>query len=318
MRVLLLRRSARGGLASWADDLAARLPQHGFSVILEDATWMPRDTGPATDRDVSKRLRDLGDSFDLIHVFGYRAAWACAEAFHDDYFWMYSAYEMPPQSPSLISRLNQSSLGFCASALTRNALSGQGVQSLDLVYPGVGHGSGPRMGREETRKLMNVPSEAFVVGSFADEGLVDACGSLPEGWGHLVLGTLEGGYESTREDIHRVGWTPRPRDIMEACDLWVGTNRDRGYARHVAEAMYEGVPVLVRESMREMVEEDVSGFVFLDDESLANRIAEIRDMELTRQTVGAAGRIRAVHVFDIDQSASEIAQRYRDLVNEAL
>ena len=279
---------------------------------------MPRDTGKSIERDVTRHLRDLGDSFDLIHVFGYRAAWACAEAFGDDYFWLYSAYEMPPVNPALIKRLNLASLGFCASAMTRNALSGQGVQSLDLVYPGVGHGSGPRLGREETRDLMGVPRDAFVVGAFADDGLVDACSALPEGWGHLVLAEIEGSQDSDLPNIHRTGWTPRPRDLMEACDLWVGPNRERGYVRNVAEAMYEGVPVLVRESMREMVEEDVSGFVFSGDESLAHRIAEIRDMELTRQTVGAAGRIRAVHVFDIDQSASEVAQRYRDLVQEAL
>lgn len=318
MRVLLLRRSARGGLAAWGDDLAARLPQHGFSVILDDAVWMPRETGPSVDREVSRRLRDLGDSFDLIHVFGYRAAWACAEAFGDDYFWMYSAYEPAPVHAALAKRLNKASLGFCASSLTLNSLSGQGVHSLDLVYPGVGHGSGPRIGREETRELLQIPKDAFVVGSFADEGLVDAFRTLPEDWGHLVLAEVEGSSETNSQNMHRVGWTPRPRDIMEAADVWVGPNNDRGYVRNVAEAMFEGVPVLVRDCMREMVEEDVSGFIFLGDDSLADRLREIRGMELTRQTVGAAGQIRAVHRFDIDQSASEIAQRYRDLVQEAL
>ncbi len=324
MRVMLLRRSARGGLAALTDDLAAWLPQLGFSVIVEDATWIPRETGRAVDRDVSRRLRDMGDAFDLLHAFGYRAAWACAEAFADEFFWLYSAYEAAPQSKLLIDRLNLAGLGICASNYTRNGLSGQGVQSLDQVYPGVGAGAGARLGREETRRLLGIPEDVFLVGSFRDDGLVAMFAEMPDCW--FVLGERDSPrWHATNEEeagdpanVKRVGWFPRPRDLMEACDLWVAPDRDRGFVRNVAEAMFEGTPVLVRDCAREMIEEDVSGFVYSSDEALPGRILEIRELDLTRQTIGSAGRIRARELFDMELRVADVAQRYRDLVNEAL
>lgn len=315
MRVLLLRRSARGGLAAWADDLSFRLPVQGIGATLEDATWIPRETGPATDREVTRRLKEIGDGYDLIHAFGYRAAWACAAAFGDDYLWAYSAYEAPPASPPLVAKLNLAGLGFCACALTRNQLSGQGVHSLDLIYPGVGDDAGVRLGRAETRRLLEVDEEAFVIGSFSDDGLVEAFTTLAADTNPPVL-LLGGASSSVHEGVRQVGWFPRPRDLMGACDLWIGPDRNKGYVRNVVEAMREGVPVLIRENLRELIEEEVSGFVFLDDEALPKRIEEIRGMQLTRQTVGAAGRVRAIERYDVDERAADIAHRYRDLIAE--
>jgi glycosyltransferase involved in cell wall biosynthesis len=67
-----------------------------------------------------------------------------------------------------------------------------------------------------------------------------------------------------------------------------------------------------------MVEEDLSGFIFREDASLRARIEEIRELDLMRQTVGNAARIRAHELFDVEQRVAEIAQRYRDIVDQEL
>lgn len=316
MRVLLLRRAFRGGLAALVDDLAIRLPHHGYSAIVEDATWMPRETGPMVDREVSRQLKDLADAFDLIHVFGYRAAWACEHAFGDSIVWMYTAYEPPPVNGKLVAKLNHAALGFCASTMTQSGLAQQGVQSLDLAYPGVSDAVGVQLGRDETRGILDVAPETFLIGAMADDGLVEATRDLPGVYVALADSSARDGRDE--EHVKRLGWYPRPRDLMQACDLWIAPDKKRGYCRNVAEAMWEGRPVLVRDGLREMIEEDVSGFVFREDSALRDRIQEIRNLELMRQTVGTAARIRAHQLFDVDQRVSEIAQRYRDIVDVEL
>ncbi len=316
MRVLLLRRSFRGGVAALVDDLALRLPHHGYSAIVEDATWIPRETGPLVDREVRRQLKDLADAFDLIHVFGYRAAWACEDTFGDSIYWVYTAYEPPPVNGKLIQKLNNAALGFCSSTATQSALAQQGVQSLDLSYPGVSDAVGIQLGRDETREILGVAPETFLIGAMSDEGLVEATRNM-EGV-YVALADSSARNESDEPHVKRLGWYPRPRDLMRACDLWIAPDHRKGYCRNVAEAMWEGRPVLVREGMREMIEEDVAGSIFREDSLLSERIEEIRSLELTRQTVGAAARIRAHQLFDVDERVAEIAQRYRDIVEEEL
>lgn len=316
MRILLLRRSFRGGVAALVDDLAVRLPHHGYSAIVEDATWIPRETGPLVDREVRRQLKDLADAFDLIHVFGYRAAWACEDTFGDSIVWMYTAYEPPPDSGRLADKLNRAAHGFCSSTVTQSALAQLGVQSLELSYPGVGDAVGVQLGREETREILSVAPDTFLIGAMADDGLVEATRGM--GGVYVALADSSSHGETDEAHVKRLGWYPRPRDLMHACDLWVAPDRRRGYSRNVAEAMWEGRPVLVREGMREMIEEDVSGFIFHDDSVLQERIEEIRNLELMRQTVGAAARIRAHQLFDVDERVADIAQRYRDIVDQEL
>lgn len=314
MRVLLLRRAFRGGLAALVDDMALLLPRNGFSAVIEEGTWIPRETGPLVDREVRRQLRDLSDSFDLIHVFGYRAAWACADTFGDSIYWFFTAYEPPPDNQRLAERLKLATHGFSACSATQVGLSQLGVET-ELSYPGVSDATGIQLGREETRAVFEL-GDAFTIGAMADEGLSEAVAGLPDV--RLILADTNAREVVNEGSVRRVGWYPRPRDLMRACDLWVAPDRRKGFVRNVAEAMWEGRPVLVRDTLREMVEEDVSGFVFRDDGGLADRIAEIRGLDLMRQTVGSAAAIRAHDLFNAEQRVTEIAQRYRDLVQEEL
>ena len=315
MRVLLLRRQSRGGLALWADDLASNLSAEGISATVVDAVgWIPNETGLFVDRDVTRRLRDMGEGFDIVHAFGYRAAWACAGAYGDREAWVYSAYDPPKKAhEALIDRLNESAIGICSSTLVRNVLAGAGCHSLSVSTPGVPFYNGPRLTRTEAREKFGYPDDQFLVGSFTDEGLKGAL----EGTGiGLIVANPNDEISLADPLIKNPGWIARPAELMAACDLWVAPDRNCGFVRNVVEAMSEGTPVLVRDGMREMIEEDVSGFVFSDDAVLGTRIRQLLEMPLTLETVGAAGRVRAHERFDTHESASRIAQLYRDVVSE--
>lgn len=315
MRVLLLRRQHQGGIGAHVDELAARLSHHGVSAIVEDAgTWIPNEAGGKFDRDTTRMLRDRAQGVDLVHAFGPRVAWACAEAFGDREGWVYTLID-PPKSLTqpLADRLNLASRGIVAAKLTSEVLHGMGINT-EIVPPGVAFESLQTRSREEARNLLGLERDELVVGAMADEGLLDAFPKTKQG--RLLLLTPQGGID--RERIIVKDWMPRPEDAMLAADLWVVPDRYRGYARNAAMAMALGTPTLMRIGFREMVDEDQSGFLFVDDESLVERIDELLDMPLTLEVVGRAGAIRARERFDADATAARIADIYRDVLSEEL
>lgn len=314
MRVLLLRRHHQGGLGAHVDELAARLSHHGVSAIVEDAgTWMPNEAGGKHDRDTTRILKERADGVDLVHAFGPRAAWACAEAFGDREGWLYTLIDPPKTlSTPLVDRLNMAAQGIAGSYLTFSRLHGMGVHRADVISPGLSIEGLQARSKEEARTMLGLERDELIVGSMADEGLVEAFGQTQEG--RLLLVMASGGID--RERIIVKDWMPRPEDAMIAADLWVVPDRDRGYARNAAQAMALGTPVLMRSGFREMVEEDQSGYLFVEDESLPGRIDEILSMPLSREVVGRAGAIRARERFDADAAASRIADLYRDVLSE--
>ena len=58
-----------------------------------------------------------------------------------------------------------------------------------------------------------------------------------------------------------------------------------------------------------------AGFVFRAEEELGSHIAEILDLPLTLQTVGAAGRIRAQETFALGPSVEGVVETYRSIVD---
>ncbi|MCC7435939.1 MAG: glycosyltransferase family 4 protein [Methanoregulaceae archaeon] len=315
MRVLLLRRHHQGGLGAHVDELAVRLPHHGASAIVEDAgTWMPNEAGGRYDRDTTRMLRDRAESVDLVHAFGPRAAWACAEAFGDRESWVYTLID-PPKTLAgpMIERLNLAALGLAGSHLTLNRLVGAGVSGVEALYPGIAIEPSPTRTREEARNLLGLAEDELVVGAMSDHGLMAAFERTETGK-LLMVSTTVTPPESKRIIVK--DWMPRPEDAILASDLWVVPDRDRGYARNAAKAMALGVPVLLRAGFREMVDEDQSGYLFVEDEALPARIDEILGMPLSREVVGRAGTLRARERFDVDATAARIADLYRDVLTE--
>lgn len=315
MRVLLLRRHHQGGVGTHVDELAARLSHHGVSAIIEDAgVWIPNEAGGKIDRETTRMLRDRADGVDLVHAFGARAAWACAEAFGDREGWLYTIVDAPRSIPAaLVDRLSLAARGIVGSHLTLNRFHGAGVSGVEVLYPGVPLETATPRTREESRNLLGLDAAELIVGAMNDEGLVNAFLSTEAG--RLLLVTSTAPSVSSDRVIVK-DWMPRPEDAILASDLWVVSDRNRGYARNAALAMMLGVPVLLRAGFREMVDEDQSGFLFVEDEALPTRLDEILAMPLTREVVGRAGQVRARERFDVDIAASRIADLYRNVLTE--
>lgn len=314
MRVLLLRRHHQGGLGAHVDELATRLQAHGVSAIVEDAgVWIPNEAGGSYDRDTSRVLRDRAQSVDIVHAFGPRVAWACAEAFGDRESWVYTILDPPKTlAAPLVERLNMAALGIAGSHMTLNRLHGAGVTGVEMVYPGVAIGDPPRT-KEEARNLLGLDGDELIVGSMSDHGLLEAFRRTQTGRLLLVSATA---HPTDQPRVILKDWMPRPEDAILAADLWVVPDRDRGYARNAARAMSLGTPVLMRAGFREMIEEDQSGYLFVDDDALPARIDEILGMPLSREVVSRAGMIRAQERFNADAAAARIAELYRDVLTE--
>ena len=138
MRVLLLKRQTLGGMHTHAADLALALQSQDVeAVVLEAGDWMPNETGPKFDRDVSKRLVQEADGFDIVHAFGYRCAWACSAAFGDRRRWIYTAYDLPKTKHLLlVARLNDAGAGLAVARAVTRALDDMLVMRVETVPVG--------------------------------------------------------------------------------------------------------------------------------------------------------------------------------------
>ncbi|MEQ1821150.1 MAG: glycosyltransferase family 4 protein [Fimbriimonadaceae bacterium] len=321
MRVLLIRREPSDELRRWSDDLVTQLGTRGITAYAyESDLWMPKETHPALNRDTSKRLREIGKDYDLVHAMGYRAAWACAEAFGQSESWGYSVYDFPKtRSPKLIERLNQAQFGTCACRAIRNELDGAGTDNLSLVYPSVWIDANESMrSRVDVRHSLGIPQEAFLVGIQGwDERLdlvIEAAGNLPDRIQFLIVG------EEREEDwpahVHCVHGVARPHELIQTCDLWACCREKPAFPLDVLEAMALGIPTLGRAKggVIDLVAEDLTGSMFYEDETFAGKVSMIEEMSLTRAAYGQAAQVRFKEMFTIEKCAS----RFVDLYTEAL
>ena len=63
----------------------------------------------------------------------------------------------------------------------------------------------------------------------------------------------------------------------------------------------------------DMVDEGINGFLFDDDESLADKIVDVWESELTRESVARAGQLRSQARFKMERYAREMAHIYREV-----
>ena len=125
-----------GGMATYSELLRHGLEEEGIDVVIDDTGWIPNETGWKVDRKVSKQLQEASRGFDLIHAFGYRAAWACSEAFYLKRPWVYTAYDMPKTLVSqLIDRLNAARTGIVPTRKVKQKLEEADTLNLEVVMP---------------------------------------------------------------------------------------------------------------------------------------------------------------------------------------
>ena len=106
-------------------------------------------------------------------------------------------------------------------------------------------------------------------------------------------------------------------EFLSALDLFVVPSIRAGFSMAALEAMALGIPTMVRSTggLVELVEPDISGFVYRADEELGAHIVEVLDLPLTLQTVGAAGRIRATETFALEPSVEGLVEIYRNILS---
>ncbi len=311
MRILFLRRNPSPDMRRWTDELAVEASRLGYQARIVDADdWMPQETAPSLNKETNKELRDLADGFDIVHAFGYRPAFACAEVFGDREIWMFSTYEFPrTTNPKLIERLNMAQCGTCSSRAVLRELEGAGSNNLEVLHPGVDPELGPMRDRQTFREETQIPDEVFVIGtSFVNERVLDAC--RDRDFAVLAYGTER--EEDWPGNVQGIPALARPRELIGACDVWLSPEPHCGFSLNALDAMALSIPVLARHEggFLDIVAEDVTGQFFLDDAFLGDTLSVLADMSLTLEAYGQAARVRLEEQFTAKRCAQRIGDIY--------
>jgi glycosyltransferase involved in cell wall biosynthesis len=331
MRVLLLRRQSTGPLAAHVDDLVATLPAYGVTAVVADAAdWIPEQINRQVDRQVAKELRERGNSFDLVHAFGYRCAWAAAETYEEKEAWLYSVHDLPRSvHPFLVERLNWAQRSVVASRAVRDALEGATVRNPEVINPGYLPAASVRL-PADARRYYELPTEGLLVGVSAGREVVNATREdsgidavfeawtelKPEGAHLVVLGDPP---SMLPQGAIALGPISRGAEAIGMCDLWIESGRNLGWSRTLSVAMERGRSCLVREegALPEIIADEVSGMLFASDEALPARLSELLEFEITREAFGNAARVRFEERFSMRQSAERVVAVYRQIAGEA-
>ncbi len=336
MRVLFLCRQRFGGTATHVRTLAAGLKSHGIEAIVEDASdWIPNETGGRHDRDASISLRKKAADFDLVHAFGYRSAWACSEAFGHGEAWVYTAFDLPKSTHRLlIDRLNDSQAGLCSSNAVKRDLDRALAIDLVQIAPGIAVSESGVPDRTRARRRLELPAESQIVGAMGrwepDGGFASLIAAMEQVWLRRPDAVLALAGEGSEESSFRslVAGLPNPSgalilgrvsdelDFAASVDLLVVPGARSGFSMSALAAMSVSTPVLLRDGggLPEMIESEVSGYLFHSDEELGTRIADLLELSLTLDAVGEAGRLRCLERFSLEQCAENVVELYRSIV----
>jgi len=120
-------------------------------------------------------------------------------------------------------------------------------------------------------------------------------------------------------DVTFLGWVPNTAlpPYYRAAAVSVIPSLEEGFGIPAAEAMGCEVPVVASDAggLPEVVEQDVTGLVVPrgDPTALAQAIGSLLEDPARRRRMGAAGRARALQLFDWDRTAEQFEQLYREL-----
>ncbi|MCU0316965.1 MAG: glycosyltransferase family 4 protein [Fimbriimonadaceae bacterium] len=328
MKVLCIRRQMQGGLADYSNSLVEPLKALGIFLTFWDAhDEIPNETGFWPDRKVSKILRAKAEQFDLVHAWGYRAAWASAEALKLNRPWIYTAWDMPKtRHTHLIDRLNHARVGICTSYVCRAALEEVHTLNLQVVLPGVEVPRDlPEM--EEARKSLGLPLGVPLVvamGRFVPErGFIDLLEAFPKVWESLPDCLLviagEGPQEreikslANRPQIEILPWQV-PWPLLRAADLVVVPSVRQSTSMVALKAMAASRPVLVRRvgGMPDIALEHVAIRAFDSNEDLPNEIVTLLSDESLLQSLGYSALVRVEDRFLLEEAAAATSRVYHE------
>ncbi|HZH98334.1 MAG TPA: glycosyltransferase family 4 protein [Fimbriimonadaceae bacterium] len=336
MRVLLLRRQPFGGIARFTESLVKALDRHGIGAVAHDVTdWIPSSTHPSENKGPMKELRRMGQGFDLVHAFGYRTAWACAEAFGTKEAWIYTAFDLPKTGhPELVERLNRGAAGLCVCRRILHELDRLNISDLEVCVPGV---EPPAVVYDKSlaREAFDIPTDAkviFAMGRWIDEKrLTKLLDSMDDVWAAnpetnlLIAGEGPDDKRLRRnqeyvlypEQVRILGRVTRPEQYLAASDLLVNLSSRSGFSMAAVEAMYAGTPVALADAggLPEMIEDEKTGFLLREDSGFSSQLASILSLPFTLEAVAAVAKSHAAEQFALDRAAESIARVYRDVVS---
>lgn len=316
IRVLHVRRQSIGGISTLSNGLVNALADLGIDVVSDDLTEkIPDKTGFFVDRKVTPILKDATRGFDLVHAWGYRAAWACAEAFGVNFPWIYTAWDWPKtNSQLLIDRLNQAKCGIVTSRAVKNELDAHEALNLELIVPGV---TAVRRDRESSREKLGLKPDDRVVACFANldprRGLSSFCEAVQK---HPSLrpvvmwnpGKLPGQFVCSP--------SADPWAVLAAADALVVPSLKASFSISALEAMSVGAPVIMRKApgLEEMGVPGIHYHGFETDAELCEILRSFAaDSDLLTSTVEPAMN-RATDWL----SREECARRHADLYRQIL
>jgi hypothetical protein len=316
-RVLMVRRQS-GGVATYSDHLVRGLEMLGVDVVLDDmSSDIPDETGFWIDRKVSQSLKRAAQGFDLVHAWGYRAAWACGEAFYIRFPWVYTAYDFPrTRSGLLVDRLNHAKAGIVTSRACLEELQAVDTLNLSVVAPALSDHM-VEHDREEAKSRLGLQGQTVAVcvaGPRPDRGAQEfaEAAKMVEGVSSVLVSQYVP--EPNPRLLHfaesDVPWA------LAAADLVVVPGLRQSFSMVALEAMSMGSPVAIRTApgIEEMGVAGIHFHGFADiDELRALLHALGQDPVAFRSTVEPA-RMRAHDWYGME----ECARRHLDLYRAAL
>jgi len=187
-----------------------------------------------------------------------------------------------------------------------------------------------------TRKELNIPENAIVIGCIANvrkvKGvpyLVKATGYLnPELPVHILL--VGSGMESgpvhelikaspLREHIHILGFRKDVYNIIAACNIYIQPSLSESLSRSVMEAMSLGVPCIVSDAggLTELVENNISGLIVkkANELELAKAIQLLTNDTEMQKEFAAKGRRRMKEIFSVENMVRNTGNLYHQLIS---
>lgn len=324
IRVLFLTRQKIGGAASFAQSLVPGLEAAGMEVVIDVADdWIPDKTGWMVDRQVSRQVRDAGKGFEFVLAWGYRAAWACSEAFYLKKPWGYVAYDTPKTThDQLIGRLGAARAGVCCSRATKRVLDDADAVNLEVIIPGVKVPAGLPTKEVARDQLGIAPDARLIVGmgrvttDSALDVFDDIVGQLKDEVPKLegLFKPLDGSKKLSHTKVADANTDPWV--LLQAADIVFCPDRRAGFKMTAAMGMALAKPVIVRElsSLREMGVPDVSLDFFDGDDDAYYKILDLLGAPTYMESVGLAARARAEEYLGLDRCVDQFAHLIRESI----
>ncbi len=178
-------------------------------------------------------------------------------------------------------------------ALEKNIVS---PKKLHLVYNGIDPFRLELMNRDDARKELGLSSDAFVVGTIANDYPSKGLSFLPK---------------SVRYELSILKGIPDAYRYLTAFDIFVSPSLKEGFSWALLEAMAAKIPVIATKvgAAGEMINDGENGFLVLpgDSTSIINAINKLLDNDSLCLKFAIEGHQTVLHRFDIQVMVKEIS-----------